>query len=68
MENYINSIFEKQSETDIKTLIQSYGTENGIDTTRIDEILKSEENFCAVDPWGGLRYNRGQIRSMLNQL
>ena len=67
MENYINSIFEKQSEQDIKTLIQSYCTENGLDSTGLDEILKNEEEFCSLDNWGGLRYSRGQIKDMLNQ-
>lgn len=68
MENYINSIFEKQSETEIKTLIQSYGREQGLNTERAEQLLKEEEEFCATDNWGGLRYSRAQIKRILEQI
>jgi len=68
MENYINSIFEKQSEQDIKELIYSYCKENGLDSSEIDKLIKKEEEFCTRDAWDGLRYSRGQIRDILTQL
>jgi len=67
MEKYINSIFEKQSEQNIKDLIYSYCKENGLDSTGLEEILKNEEELCYRDSWNCLRYSRGQIKDILNQ-
>lgn len=68
MENYINSIFEKQSEQPIKDLIYSYCKETGEDISNIDKLIKAEEEFCTRDPWDCIRYNRGQIRNILKNL
>jgi hypothetical protein len=67
-ERYVNSIFEKQSERDMKDLIHSYATENGLSTQNIDSLIAGEQEYCFHDPYGGLRYSRGQIINILKQL
>ena len=68
MENYINNIFNRQSETEIKDLLYSFCNENGGDIHEIDNAIEKAQEFKTVDLWGGDRYNREGINIMLNHL
>jgi len=68
MEKYINNIFTRQTESLLKDLIHSYASENGLDGSNIENLIKEQEQYCTTDPWGCLRYNRNQIRNILIQL
>lgn len=68
MESYINSIFEKQSEQSMHELLTSFARENGHEVNKVDTAIEQEQENCSQDLWGGLRYSRGQIKNMLQQI
>ena len=67
-EKYINNIFERQSETEIKDLLYNLCNENGGNIHEIDEAINKAQEFKTIDFWGCDRYNRAGIKIMLNHL
>lgn len=64
--NYINNIFERQSEQSINDLLLNYCRENGYSIIDIDQAINEAKGHCTVTQWGEIRYNRAGIEIMLN--
>jgi hypothetical protein len=69
MEKYINSFFEKQTETPMKELLNLYSSEQGLlSSPDINKILQDEQPYCGRDVWENPIYSRAQIKAMLTKL
>lgn len=68
LDKYVNNIFERQTEQEIKDQLYNFCNENGGDIHEIDEAINKAQEFKTVDFWGGDRYNREGIKIMLNHL
>lgn len=67
-ENYVNNIYEKQSENSIENLLSMFARENGYEFADIKSIVNDEELPVEYNAWQEPIYTKQSIRKLIQKI